>query len=243
MSISLKTEQAESLGSCYILTVEDNGIGMSEEFVTQLYEPFAQEKRSESIKELGSGLGLSIVKRYVDLMGGKIEVRTRLHEGTSFRVRIPLSAENKNLIRMKAVNADLLHLEGRHVLLCEDNAMNTEIALMLLKERGMTVETAENGKEGLEKFATAEPGSIDAILMDIRMPIMDGYEAAERIRALPGPEAAAVPIIAMTADAFEDNVRRARLSGMNDYVTKPIDPMTLYQTLSRCIHERTAGGT
>ncbi len=242
VSISLTAGCQDNLGNCYILTVKDNGIGMSDEFVKKLYEPFSQEKRSESIRELGSGLGLSIVKRYVDLMDGKIEVKTQLHNGTVFQVCIPLSTENKNLIRMNTVNTDLLHIGGKHVLLCEDNIMNTEIAQMLLKERGVIVITAENGKVGVEKFAASETGSIDAILMDIRMPIMDGYEAVKRIRALQRKDAATIPIIAMTADAFEENVRKAKLSGMNDYITKPIDPMILYQTLSKYIGEETMHG-
>ena len=118
--------------------------------------------------------------------------------------------------------------------------MNTEIAVMLLKDRGMLVETAENGKAGLEKFSSCAPGSFDAILMDIRMPVMDGYEAVKRIRALARPDAAEIPIIAMTADAFEESIRAARQAGMNAYVTKPIDPAALYAALSQCLPE---GGT
>lgn len=235
VSVSLKSEQVNELGSCYVLIVEDTGIGMSEEFIKRMYEPFAQEKRSESIKELGTGLGLSIVKRYVDLMGGKIEVASKLHQGTRIQVIIPISTENRDLKQIKAESTAVKTMVGKRILLCEDNYMNTEIAVMLLKDRGIVVETAENGKAGLEKFTTSEVGSFDAILMDIRMPVMDGYEAVKCIRELERPDAATIPIIAMTADAFEESIQEAKEAGMNAYVTKPIEPKILYQTLSQYI--------
>ena len=126
-------------------------------------------------------------------------------------------------------------LNGKRVLLCEDNEMNTEIAVMLLKDQGMSVDTAENGKVGLEKFIASKIGSFNAIIMDIRMPVMDGYEAVRRIRALPRADAASIPIIAMTADAFVESVREAELTGMNAYITKPIDPALLYETLVKAL--------
>lgn len=235
VSVGLRTVPTEKMGGCYLITVEDNGIGMSEEFVKHMYEPFSQEKRSDSIQQLGTGLGLSIVKRYVDLMNGRIDVETRLHKGTRIRVYIPVSAENRNLMKIKAGKDYMRSLAGRHVLLCEDNIMNTEIAVMLLKDRGIEVDTAENGKVGLEKFMASDIGGYNAILMDIRMPVMDGYEAVKRIRALPRADAARIPIIAMTADAFEESVREAKLTGMDAYVTKPIDPALLYDTLANAL--------
>ena len=210
--------------------VEDTGIGMSEEFLKHMYEPFSQEKRSESVQMPGTGLGLSIVKRYVDLLGGTIRVESRLHEGTRWEVTLPATKLQGGL-QEKPKAESLEALKGRRVLLCEDNQMNTEIASMLLKDKGMLVETAENGAIGLKKFAASPEGGCDIVLMDIRMPEMDGLEAARRIRALDRPDAAAVPIIAMTADAFEESVREAKDAGMNAYITKPIEPGKLFETL------------
>jgi signal transduction histidine kinase/PAS domain-containing protein/ActR/RegA family two-component response regulator len=233
VKVGVKSEAADGGFISYILTVEDTGIGMSREFMERMYEPFAQEKRSDSVREIGTGLGLSIVKRYVDLMGGSIEAESRVHQGTRIRVSIPVSTGKTGMAGRTQEPYSLKSLEGKHVLLCEDNYMNTEIAVMLLKDRGVIAETAENGRAGLEKFRASETGAFDAVLMDIRMPVMDGYEAARQIRRLPREDAASVPIIAMTADAFEESIQEAQEAGMNAYVTKPIDPQIFYQTLSK----------
>ena len=235
--VRIRTEirDIRNMGSCYVLTVEDNGIGMSEEFIRTMYEPFAQEKRSESIKQLGTGLGLFIVKRFVDLMGGRITVKSKIHSGTTMQVYIPVSTGKNNNARIKVAKVSLESLVGKKILLCEDNVMNTEIAVMLLKDRGMIVETAENGKEGLKKFEESDINEYDLILMDIRMPVMNGYDAVKKIRSLKREDSGKIPIIAMTADAFEESVREAKLTGMNAYVTKPIDPVTLYKTITLCL--------
>ena len=215
-------------------TIEDTGMGMSAEFMKHMYEPFSQEKRSEAVQTPGTGLGLSIVRRYVDLLGGTIRVESRLHEGTRWTVNLPVKKlENGLTEKPKAVGQD--NLKGRRVLLCEDNEMNSEIASMLLKNKGMLVETAENGLIGLEKFTASGEGWYDAVLMDIRMPGMDGYEASRRIRALDRADAAAVPIIAMTADAFEESIREAKDAGMSAYITKPVEPQKLYTVLQKCM--------
>ncbi len=214
--------------------IEDTGIGMSEEFMKHMYEPFSQEKRSEAVQTPGTGLGLSIVKRYVDLLGGTISVESRLHEGTRWTVTLPVKKLDKGLAeKPNPVGEDAL--PGRRVLLCEDNQMNSEIASMLLKNKGMLVELAENGAVGLEKFTASGEGWYDAVLMDIRMPEMDGYEAARRIRALARKDALRVPIIAMTADAFEESIRAAKNAGMNAYITKPVEPQKLYSVLQKCM--------
>jgi signal transduction histidine kinase/PAS domain-containing protein/ActR/RegA family two-component response regulator len=236
VTISLKIVPTEDKGSAYCFTVTDTGIGMSDDFMKQMYEPFAQEKRSELEKSSGTGLGLSIVKKYVDIMGGSITAESRLHEGTRFTVILPVRTDftgSDPAAGQKSGNtgSSAYKLDGNHVLLCEDNDMNTEIAVMLLKNRGITAETAKNGKEGVETFAASAAGHFDAVLMDIRMPVMDGYEAARNIRKLDRSDAKTVPIIAMSADAFEENVRAAKEAGMNGYLTKPVIPEKLYDKL------------
>ena len=221
--------------SRWLLTVEDTGIGMSEEFMGRMYEPFAQEKRSEATGVAGTGLGLSIVKRYVDLMGGAIEVESRLHEGTRWTVSLPIRQADEAAGRQKDAVSARQSLVGERVLLCEDNIMNTEIATVLLKDQGIAVDSAENGQLGVQKFAASDSGWYDAILMDIRMPVMDGLTAAQQIRGLDRPDAKTVPIIAMTADAFEENVRQALSAGMNGYVTKPIEPEKLFRALADAV--------
>ena len=163
----------------YKFVIEDTGIGISTEFQKRLFEPFSQERRTEAANITGTGLGLSIVKRIVDLMGGTIQVQSAVGKGSRFTVRLPLKAA-KNASFPTAGQAPSLSLRNRTVLLCEDNSLNTEIALILLKEQGINVDCAENGREGLEKFADSFEGYYDAILMDIRMPVMDGYERPER---------------------------------------------------------------
>jgi CheY-like chemotaxis protein/anti-sigma regulatory factor (Ser/Thr protein kinase) len=235
VTVSLKRLPTEIPHCPYSLIVEDNGIGMSEEFLQRLYEPFSQEKRSESINTVGTGLGLAIVKRYVDLLGGKISVESKLHEGTRFVVSLPIHAIGESQVLKEKTVEIGASLQGRRMLLCEDNQLNMEIAIMLLKNKDMLVETAENGQAGLEKFAASAEGYYDAVLMDIRMPVMDGYEATRHIRSLQRSDAKNVPIIAMTADAFEESVREAKAAGMNDYVTKPVEPKKLYETLALAI--------
>lgn len=216
--------------------VEDTGIGMSEEFMKHMYEPFSQEKRSESVQTPGTGLGLSIVKKYVDLLDGTIRVESRLHAGTRWEITIPVT-KLQNGLEEKPKAESLESLKGRRILLCEDNQMNTEIAAMLLKNKGMLVEAAENGIIGLEKFAASPEGYYDLVLMDIRMPEMDGYEATRNIRTLKRQDALKVPIIAMTADAFEESVHAAKEAGMNAYITKPVEPRKMYETLQKCIEK------
>ncbi|MCI1721734.1 MAG: response regulator [Lachnospiraceae bacterium] len=231
------TPYCRSAGSekeCCGFIIEDTGIGMSEEFMKHMYEPFSQEKRSESVQTPGTGLGLSIVKKYVDLLGGTIQVESHLHAGTRWEVVIPVTKLQNGLEeKPKAESPEVL--KGRRILLCEDNQMNTEIASMLLKNKGMMVDSAENGLIGLKKFVASKEGYYDLILMDIRMPEMDGYEATRNIRALERQDALIIPIIAMTADAFEESVRAAKEAGMDAYITKPVEPRKMYETLQQYI--------
>jgi len=220
------------------LEISDTGIGMSEEFQKSMFEPFTQENRNDASLTRGTGLGLAIAKKIIDVMGGSVKVRSKLGEGTSFHIQlefdsVPLDEPTQPAPEERA--ADLSGLAGKHILLCEDHQLNQEIAKALLTEGGMTVITAENGLIGKEKFSRSAPGYYSAILMDIRMPVMDGYTATREIRALARPDAQTVPIIAMTADAFADDVQRCLDAGMNGHLAKPIEPKLLYQTLSDAI--------
>lgn len=219
------------------LVVKDNGVGMSEEFQKVLFDPFTQETNSAAAENRGTGLGLAIVKKMVDLMGGTITVESRQRKGTTFTVVLAFDyVETSQLVwrqtRDSAVRDDSA-LAGKRVLLCEDNALNREIACALLKSKQMEVTTAENGQLGVERFAASEPFAFDTVLMDIRMPVLNGIDAARAIRKLPRPDAGTVPIYAMTADAFGDDVKKCREAGMNGHIAKPISPDLLFETLLR----------
>jgi len=216
------------------LVVRDSGVGISPEFLPKIYEPFSQERTGATAGVGGSGLGLSIVKRLVDLMHGRIEVSSRPGEGTEFTVYLTFpKAEAPE--KAGEPRQGQLCLRGKTVLLCEDNEMNREIATAILEKNGLSVLPAADGREGVERFAASKPGEIDAVLMDIRMPVMDGYAAARAIRASGRPDAAAIPIIALSADAYTEDIERARDSGMTGYLSKPIDPELLLRTLQQDI--------
>ena len=231
VTVSLKPLPTGVPGCTESLIIEDTGIGMSKEFMKHMYEPFSQEKRSESANVPGTGLGLAIVKRYVDLMGGSISVTSVLHKGTRWVVSLPIGKNSDSIARKREDEEAVSSLSGLRVLLCEDNEMNLEIATMLLQDKCILADTAENGQIGLDKFTASEAGFYDAVLTDIRMPQMDGCEMSRRIRALDRSDAQTVPIIAMTADAFEESVCEAKAAGINGYVTKPIVPNLLYKAL------------
>ena len=223
-------------GVLFQAVVKDDGIGIGADFLPKLFEPFAQERRQEARNVAGTGLGLSIVKRLVTFMGGSISVDSSVGRGTKFTVSLPLVTAAGSAEQPQEA-ACACSLAGKTVLLCEDNQLNAEIAKTLLEERGMTVVCAENGREGFDVFADSEEGGFCAVLMDIRMPVMDGYAATARIRALPRADAATVPIIAMTADAFEDDVKKCLAAGMNGHVAKPIEPERLFGELARLCGE------
>ncbi|MEA5050520.1 MAG: ATP-binding protein [Oscillospiraceae bacterium] len=216
------------------ITVEDTGIGISPAFLPQIYEPFSQEHSGENVS--GTGLGLSIVKRYVDMLGGTICAKSEPGKGTRFIVDLPIRILGPGAPGPQKDGAraqdDLSLLSGRRVLLCEDNAINTEIALLLLREKGVAADCAKNGREAVEMFRTSPVDRYGAILMDIRMPVMNGYDAARAIRALDRPDAARVPILAMTADAFEESVLASKEAGMDGHIAKPIDSAQFYRTLA-----------
>jgi|GEM_PF-1191518 len=222
----------------YAFSIEDTGIGMSEEFQQTMFEEFSQEYSNPLRQQgtTGTGLGLSIVKRMIDLMGGTIEVKSAVGKGTAVSVEIDfpdaLRDERYKEQLESAVQADgtKAHFAG-HILVVEDNVINQAIALRIFEECGLSADLAVDGRDGLGKFTSMPPGTYDAIFMDIQMPNMNGYEATKAIRALAGEEARTIPIIAMTADAFEEALRKAEEAGMNDFVTKPLSVDYIQQVL------------
>ena len=214
--------------------IKDNGIGMSEEFQKHIFEQFARERTSTVSKIQGTGLGMAITKSLVDMMGGRITVKSEQGKGSEFTIslRFPIG-EAKTEQTPPAAKASAF--TGKKLLVVEDNELNLEIASTLLKEAGFAVDTAENGKIAVEKVEAASADRYDLILMDIQMPEMDGYEATRRIRALPDTKKAALPIVAMTANAFEDDRKNALRAGMNGHIAKPLDIQKLFQVLSELL--------
>ncbi|TDP54371.1 ATP-binding response regulator [Aminicella lysinilytica] len=220
----------------YDFIVRDNGVGISEGFMPKIFEPFSQERSRETAEIGGSGLGLSIVDRLVRLMGGSISVESELGEGTEFVVHMDMERADDLVKEESADKAVITNMKGRRILICEDNSMNMEIAISILSGAGLEAEQASNGKMGLEKFEASAPDYYDAILMDLRMPVMDGYKAAEKIRACDHPKAKTIPIIAMSADAYESDVKKCLEAGMNAHVSKPIHADRFLEKLSKYIY-------
>ena len=224
----------------YRFTVADTGIGMSEEYLGHVFEEFTRENSSTVSSIQGSGLGMSIVKKLVDLMGGNIDVKSKKNEGTTITVTVPMlidpDAEGSEAAEEEIEYRDVTFTHKR-LLLVEDNEMNREIARDILEDAGFIVETAEDGDIAVEMVkATAERGDseyYDAVLMDIQMPRMNGYEATKAIRALPDPQNTHMPIIAVSANAFEEDRRKSFEAGMDDHVSKPIDIQKLKETLAK----------
>ncbi len=219
----------EDMGK-FEFVVEDNGIGMSEEFLNKIFDTFARERNSTISGIEGTGLGMSIVKRLVELMGGTINIESAKGKGTKvtvcFTMRICKAADEVD----QEISGPQ-DLAGRRVLLTEDNEMNREIARIILEENGLEVDEAVDGYYAVEKIAGSEPGYYDFVLMDVQMPRMNGYEATRQIRSLPDPVLSAIPIIAMTANAFGEDKDRAMEAGMNAHIPKPVDFEVLFETL------------
>ena len=220
--------------------VEDTGIGMSEEFQQHLFEAFSRERTSTVSQQEGAGLGLSIVKRIVDLAGGTVSVKSRVGEGSTFTVEMPLEvAREEEVGKMEEENKptnvidEKFSLENKKVLLVEDNEMNREIATEILEETGLVVDTAEDGAFAVKAIKEKGTEYYDFILMDIQMPVMNGYEATKEIRALPNGDK--VTIIALSANAFEEDIRKSIASGMDAHVAKPIDVKVLFETIQKLV--------
>ena len=214
--------------------IVDTGVGMREEFVEHIFDEFSQEDNGARTQYKGTGLGMAITKRYVDLMGGTISVESKKGEGSAFTVEIPLELTDESNVQTQGLPAAKVNLIGAKILMAEDNDLNAEIAMVQLEELGIQVTRAADGKEALKIFASNQPGTFDIIFMDIMMPKMNGYEATKAIRALQNrPDARTIPIIAMTANAFAEDVQASLDAGMNGHIAKPIVIDEVVKTIAR----------
>ena len=220
----------------YEIRIADNGIGMSQDFVSHIFNPFERERTSTVSGIDGTGLGMAITKSIIDLMEGEIRINTKKGEGTEFIIQVsfPITETEEEKSFTDAVSYSF---DGKRALLVEDNPVNTEIALMLLTQAGLEVDTAQNGREAVDIVASSEPGYFDLVLMDIQMPVMNGYEAARAIRALDNPALASLPMIAMTANAFREDEERAQEAGMQGHIAKPLDPPAMMKTIHRVLEK------
>ena len=218
-----------------VITVADNGIGMSQEFQKHIFEPFERERTSTVSKVEGSGIGMGIVKKLVGLMGGTVAVESKIGVGSKFTVTIPcrIASEDETQAKRETNPSDQKCLCGTRILLTEDNDLNAEIATELLQEEGCTVDRAKDGVECVDMLEKAANGTYQLILMDIQMPVMNGYDAARKIRGLDDPQKAGIPIIAMTANAFTEDRQVALDAGMNDHIAKPINMNVLVPTIQK----------
>ena len=226
----------EKEGWCdMVITVADNGIGISQEFQKHIFEPFERERTSTVSKVEGSGIGMGIVKKLVGLMGGTVAVESKIGVGSTFTVTIPcrIASEDETQAKRETNPSDQKCLCGTRILLTEDNDLNAEIATELLQEEGCTVDRAKDGVECVDMLEKAVNGTYQLILMDIQMPVMNGYDAAKKIRRMDDPQKANIPIIAMTANAFTEDRQAALDAGMNDHIAKPINMNVLVPTLRK----------
>ena len=222
-------------GICtYRWTISDTGVGMSEEFLRHIFEPFAQEKSDARSDYQGTGLGMPIVKGLLDQMGGTISITSKEGVGSTFVIVIPFEIAPPPEQRPAQLPAPVGDVHGLRLLLAEDNELNAEIAQVVLADNGAKVAVVPDGRQALERFRDSPPGTFDAILMDIMMPVMDGYAATRSIRALPRPDAKTIPIIAMTANAFKEDTERCLAAGMNAHLAKPLQINEVIATIARC---------
>lgn len=241
VDITEEGHDAEKKVSFYRFTIEDTGIGMSKEYLPHIFEEFSRENTSTESKVIGTGLGLPIVKSLVDLMGGTIEVSSEVAVGTKTIIILPFlvsEEECKDAAQEQQESTKLLALlMGKRILLAEDNELNAEIAFTILEEEGLKVEWAEDGIKCLEMIKKVPEDYYDMILMDIQMPNMDGYRTTEEIRSLPDKRAQ-IPIVAMTANVFDEDKKKAYEAGMNGYIAKPIDTKAIFSTLGEILQEK-----
>lgn len=219
----------------------DNGPGMSQEFVAHAFDLFAQEKETSRSKYEGTGLGLPIAKKLADRMGGTIRIESKEGTGTTVIMTIPFKigeAEKARKLEDFVKDPNTISLEGLRALVVEDNELNMEIASFMLEDNGIIVDCAKDGLEAIGKFEKSEPGYYDVILMDIMMPNLNGWDTTRRIRSMKRSDAERVPVIAMSANAFAEDIINSRISGMDEHLTKPLEPARLVNVLKDCIWRR-----
>ena len=236
--IFFKAEEVVSYGdeATYTFTIQDTGIGMHPNYIEKIFEPFSIDDSEERKHRLGTGLGMSIVKSNIDKLGGTISVESTLGVGSKFTITFTLKLTELEVVCEAMKDRSLktfADVSGMKVLLVEDNELNIEVALMFLEDAGVKVDVAKNGKEAVDKFLASKEGDYDLILMDVMMPVMNGYEATKTIRSSSHPLATTIPIIAQTANAFQDDIKKVKEVGMNAHISKPIDEENLLNVLAQ----------
>lgn len=236
--LSLREEEGEEGRAVYTFTCEDTGIGMSREYQKRIFEPFTREDESVKTAYNGTGLGMPIAKKLTETMGGSISFTSEKGKGTTFTITLPFLIDKAAGRAEKTTEEAEASIRGVRILLVEDNELNMEISEFIIAEKGAVVTKAWNGKEAVETFANAPEGAFDVILMDVMMPVMDGCEATKEIRALPRKDAKAIPIIAMTANAFTEDKIRTREAGMNEHLSKPLAPDLVVKTIAKFLGKK-----
>lgn len=236
--LSLREEEGEEGRAFYTFTCEDTGIGMSREYQKRIFEPFTREDESVKTAYNGTGLGMPIAKKLTETMGGSISFTSEKGKGTTFTITLPFLIDKAAGRAQKTTEEAEASIKGVRILLVEDNELNMEISEFIIAEKGAVVTKAWNGKEAVETFANAPEGAFDVILMDVMMPVMDGCEATKEIRALPRKDAKAIPIIAMTANAFTEDKIRTREAGMNEHLSKPLAPDLVVKTIAKFLGKK-----
>lgn len=229
--IRIRETGHDSIKSFFQIEIEDNGIGMKKEFIKDIFKPFSQEASTSRTKYQGTGLGMAITKNIIELMDGSIEVESEYQKGTKFTVYLPFLINSRYQERI--LEKQEKNISGISILLVDDNELNLEVAKELLEAEGAKVTTVWNGKEALDTFEREREGTFDVIIMDIMMPIMDGLEATRRIRQLEKKDAQHIPIIAMTANAFREDIQKSLDAGMNEHISKPVDIETIIMVISK----------
>ena len=231
--IRIRETGHDSIKSFFQIEIEDNGIGMKEEFIKDIFKPFSQEASTSRTKYQGTGLGMAITKNIIELMDGSIEVESEYQKGTKFTVYLPFLINSRYQERI--LEKQEKNISGISILLVDDNELNLDVAKELLEAEGAKVTTSWNGKEALDIFEREKEGTFDVIIMDIMMPVMDGLEATRKIRQLGKKDALHIPIIAMTANAFREDIQKSLDAGMNEHISKPVDIDTIMMVISKFI--------
>ena len=236
--IAMEMEQQSNDYAVYQFVIRDTGVGIKEEFLEHIFDPFERENNTTSSGIHGTGLGLTIARKIVKLLEGKIEVESTVGVGSTFAVTLQLRIRNQGCVEPADMDAILAEVMNRKILLVDDNDINLEIESEILRGLGFLTDMAEDGNVAVEKVKNSQPGEYALILMDIQMPVMNGWQATRSIRMLDAPELASIPIIALSANAFESDKRASIESGMDAHLEKPINIPVLLETVARTIHRR-----